>query len=510
MRFKFEKITKVLASRRFFWAILFVFIFESIWFALSAAYPQAFDENFHFGLIQVYSHYWLPFLSSQPPHANAYGAVARDPSYLYHYLMSFPYRLIALFVHGQTGQVILLRFINIGLFTLNLVLLRKILRKVGISLALSNVILAVFILIPVVPDLASQINYDNLLILCVAWVALLTFRVIDDLRKRKPSLKNLMSLIIVSTFASLVKYEFLPIFLGVVLFLLFISFKLYKKHPKSLLSGLWTSWKTQSMVVRVMMVSLLLISLGMFIQRDGINLIRYHSIAPNCSKVLSINDCKVYSVWNDNYQWHNELLNGTVHVSFENPITYAGSWLYWMMYRSFFAVNGPSSGFTNYPPLPLPIAAAILLAFFAMFTLVRFRKKIFYKNPYLTLLSFISCLYLISLMAEGYIYYRYTGVLELMNGRYLLPIILFLAAIGGIGISISMRHFPARKAVVAVMVLILFLQGGGILTFIERSDSTWYWSNNEVVRVNNIAKRITKPVIVKGSKTYDTQDWLFN
>src|ERR1700689_5557788 len=120
-----NRVNVILGSKWFFWIILVVFILSAAWIALSAVYPQAFDENFHFGLIQTYSHYWLPFLSSQPPHANAYGAVARDPSYLYHYLMSFPYRLIALFIHGQTGQVIALRFINIGFFSAGLILFRR-------------------------------------------------------------------------------------------------------------------------------------------------------------------------------------------------------------------------------------------------------------------------------------------------------------------------------------------------------------------------------------------------
>ncbi len=123
------RIRTFLGSRRFLWLVVGFFIFEACWIAFSAVYPQAFDEDFHFGLIQVYSHHWLPFLASQPAHANAYGAVARDPSYLYHYLMSFPYRLIALVVHGQVGQVIALRLINIALFASGLLLFRRVLLR---------------------------------------------------------------------------------------------------------------------------------------------------------------------------------------------------------------------------------------------------------------------------------------------------------------------------------------------------------------------------------------------
>src|ERR1700685_4444033 len=122
-----SKIKTLLGSKWFYRFILVFFVFESAWIAFSAVYPQAFDEDFHFGLIKVYSNFWLPFLTHQPAGANAFGAVARDPSYLYHYLMSFPYRIFAYFVHTQTAQIIFLRLIDIGFFAIGLVLFRSIL-----------------------------------------------------------------------------------------------------------------------------------------------------------------------------------------------------------------------------------------------------------------------------------------------------------------------------------------------------------------------------------------------
>src|ERR1700721_3858493 len=91
-----NRILKPIRSKGFYRFVIVFFVFEAAWIALTAAYPQAFDEQFHFGLIKIYSHYLLPFLSKQPAGANQFGAVARDPSYLYHYSMSFPYRLIEL------------------------------------------------------------------------------------------------------------------------------------------------------------------------------------------------------------------------------------------------------------------------------------------------------------------------------------------------------------------------------------------------------------------------------
>ena len=89
-----KRCTAFLGSRIFFAGILTVFVLQALWFALSALYPMAFDEEVHFGIINIYAHQWSPFLAGQPAGADSFGAIARDPSYLFHYLMSFPYRLL--------------------------------------------------------------------------------------------------------------------------------------------------------------------------------------------------------------------------------------------------------------------------------------------------------------------------------------------------------------------------------------------------------------------------------
>src|SRR5665213_1904608 len=125
-----------LGSPRFFNVILALLVLQAGWIALTGLYPMAFDEDFHLGIIRLYAHHLSPFWSSQPQGANMFGAVARDPSYLYQYLMSFPYRLISLFTRDQTIIVIWLRFINIGLFAGGLALFRRVLLKMGVGRAI--------------------------------------------------------------------------------------------------------------------------------------------------------------------------------------------------------------------------------------------------------------------------------------------------------------------------------------------------------------------------------------
>jgi hypothetical protein len=508
-----KRIRTVLNSHYFFWAVLAFFIFESAWIALSAVYPMAFDENFHFGLIKTYSHYWLPFLSSQPPGADAYSAVPRDPSYLYHYVMSFPYRLTAQFVHGQTTQVIILRFINIGLFASGIVLFRRVLLRSRLTPALTHLILALFVLLPVVPLLAGQVNYDNLLFPLVGWACLLTMRVSDELQSRKPSVRAILMLISLCIFATLVKYEFLPIFAGIVLFLLYITSRSFGTKWHSLGSKLRKSWRSQSVRVRFVLITLFLLSLGMFAQRDGYNLVKYHTFTPDCSKVLDIHSCSAYSPWDYNYHNHlglEEQKSRNEKISYENPLSYTGWWAYWLWYRTFFAVDGPKTDFTNYPPLPLPAAMGALIGIGSILAVCLRWRNVLKSSPYMLFFLIVSLIYLIALWVEGYIEYRHTGVLEIMNGRYVLPILLLLIALMGKAIAGLLRNLPVLKISLTALALIFFLEGGGFLTFIMRSDAKWDWPNSYAINVNDTARKVLHPVILEGKKTYTTKVWMFN
>ncbi len=505
-----ERFLEYLRSDKFFRLILVIFFVESIWIALSAAYPQAFDENFHFGLIQVYSHYWLPFLSHQPAHADAYGAVARDPSYLYHYLMSFPYRFINIFIHKQITQVVLLRFINIALFGWGLILFRKVLARVGTSKASTNLILMLFILIPVVPQLAGQINYDNLLLPLIALMILYSYKLIDRIKANNLSIKDISFFVGAGLLTSLVKYAFLPIFAAMVLFLFVLIVRANKGKFRQFFNQLSVSWKKTSILLKILVVISLIIPIAMFAQRDLYNLARYHAIEPDCSKVLSVKECMSYSPWAYNYRNHSDIIAKGKTVSLPGTLAYPFQWLYWMWYRLFFAINGPAYRFTNYPPLPLPSLATLILLLIGLFALFKWWRKLFHGNIKLLLLFIVSATYIAALFGQGYYTYRYTLVLENMNGRYLLPVLLLLAAIFGQAIALALVKENRRKAIIALMALILFAEGGGAITFIARSDSTWDVQNKAVVKVNNVARKVIKKVVVHGGKSYSTRLWFFN
>jgi len=515
MRGFLQRFQAMLNSRRFFWATVTFFVVEAAWIGLSAAYPQAFDESFHFGIIKVYSHYWLPFLNSQPPHADAYGAVFRDPSYLYHYVMSFPYRLIAHFVHSQTTQIIILRFINIAFVAVGLVIFRRVLLHARVSKSFANLSIALFILIPIVPQLAGQINYDNLLFPLVAWTCLLTMEVVDEFKKHEPSIYTLLTLATLCTFATMVKYEFLPIYLSIVLFLAFTLYRNFHGDWWHIWTPLRKSWAKKSGFVQVVLVVLLLVSVGLFVRRDGVNLVKYHSFTPDCAKVMSVQACNAYGPWNyshHQHQWVESQRAAGQKVHFEGPIVYTIWWAYWLWYRSFFAVDGPGHDYRNYPPLPLPAAAAGIIGIASVLVVLvaLLRKQLFGRNPYLSLFCMIIVIYLAALWVEGYLQYHKTDVKVLMNGRYLLPVLLPFAAIVSQATGPMLRNLSKFKISLAAIVLLCFVEGGGALTFIMRSNPNWDWPNSAAVHVNNGARDVLRPVIFEGDKTYGTHVWFFN
>ena len=63
-------IIRFLGSERCFYVIVICFVLQAVWLAATARYPMAFDENFHFGLIQLHADQWLPFFTHQPANAD--------------------------------------------------------------------------------------------------------------------------------------------------------------------------------------------------------------------------------------------------------------------------------------------------------------------------------------------------------------------------------------------------------------------------------------------------------
>ncbi|MDB5184417.1 MAG: hypothetical protein JWN38_225 [Candidatus Saccharibacteria bacterium] len=480
---------RALSSARFFQLIVGLLIVQALWIALTGRYPMAFDEDFHLGIIRLYANHLSPFWSGQPPDANAFGAVARDPSYLYHYLMSFPYRLIRLFTNDQTIQVIFLRLLNIGLFASCLPLYRRLLLKTGASRALVHSCLALFILVPITPLLAAQINYDNLILPVTALLLLLTVRFRGSLQPRAIDSFTLLQIAVVGCFGSLVKYAFLPIFLAV---LAFLAWQLVRTQGAKniwpvLLKDFRASWARPAAKFLLVVLAMLLI-LGF--ERYGINILRYHTPVPDCGQVLSVKQCSAYGPWGRDY-----LLGLAKHTT-ESPLHYVKEWLYGMWFRCFFAVDGPSTLFETRGPLLIPALSAVLLVVVSVVAVVGWGRNL--RNDkratVLALFGLVSGFYVAVLFAQQYQMYSQTGMPVAINGRYILPVLPLLLVLSGLALRAALKRRTVLKSAVTVVAILSFAWGGGALTYILRSNTTWYWSSPAVRHANQAVQKTLGPI----------------
>ena len=484
-------ILRVLRSERFYKAILVLFVLESAWIAISAAYPMVFDENTQFGVIQLYAHRWNPIFFSQPPHATWAGPLAHEPSYLYQYLMSFPYRLISFFTDSQMIQIIFLRFINIALFGAGLVLFRRLLLRTKVSRAMANGILLFFVLTPVVPLLAGQINYDNLVMPLAALALLLTLSVSDYLvREGQLPVGRSLQLFTLCMFGSLVQFEFLPIFLGIVLWL---GWQLYKTKPL-LKKPVVSAWQTSTWQRKLVIGLPLVIAAAMFVEMYGVNLALYHNPTPSCGQVLTAQECAGYGAW----QRNQIALVHKVPVN-TNPVLYGASWTYRMFVAMFYTSSGgasPEAYYLSINPLPVVFVTALAVFLVGIVLFIRYHRVIFRRYRYMGFLMFICLLYVALLWIRNYVDFVHVGQKIAINGRYLFPVALPAMLLIALAYRQAFAQKHRLKLGVMIVVLLLFLQGGGALTYIAVSNSHWYWHNRTVIGLNRAAQRIIRPLII--------------
>lgn len=497
MRKAAAKLTKILGSDWFFFAVLGFFIFEALWIALSAFYPMAFDEEFHFRITQLYADNVWPMLPAGAETSGQFGPVYRDPSFLYHWLQGFPYRLFHLFSDSHAGAIIFLRLLNIAMFTTGMLLFYRLMRRVGMSAAFSNAALALFVLIPVVPLLAAQINYDNLLMIFAALACLLVVRLQSGFQKREFDARSAAWLVVVCIFGSLVKFAFMPLAAALLAFCVvsaWLSFRGRRGFGRSLVQG----YKRLGRWFKLGLLALVVLGLGMAIQRYGVNVVRYGTPLPDCGVVLTTQQCLNFPPWQRNY-----LFAQDKPAADPNPAAYTLVWLENLHKRLFFMINGPHHAeYRNYPPPPILANTATVVALGALAAVGLFGVRAVRKRPVLSALLAMAVVYSAALWATNYAEYLETGRVVAVNGRYLIPILLPLAAVAGAALHLALRRAQLAKPFLAVLAIGLFLQGGGVTSYILRSDPSWHWPHLTVRQVNSTAQKVLDPLIYQGGTEY--------
>lgn len=489
-------IYKVISSRKFFYAVVGLLIVQALWLAFTVQYPQAFDESYHLGIIKVYSHQWLPFISAEPGGVSGFGDITRYDSYMFHYLMSFPYRIVAAFTSTTEIQTIILRIINVALFAGGVVLFRRLFMRFKISTALINITLLMFVIVPVVPTLAATINYDNMIFLFTPILAGLALTCATSIIKNKTMpASSFMLFLSVGFIGSLTKYAFAPVFVGALIYLLVLWLSSHAK--KQILKSILPSFKTIKLSTKIMIVIAFIISGGLFAERYVGNVVVYHSFAPDCIDINPLPDCLSYGPWSRNYNLDQQVQS--TNPPHDPPIyQYPFSWIQTMVYKLYFTIN---YNFVEYSPLPLPYVTAWVIGGLGTLLVLGFWRSILRIDKRLLLLISMSVVYIAGLLYVNFTEYLHYRTIVAVNGRYLIIILPIIFILMGMAYKQLFKILFKKRAnafisIFAVVILLLALQGGGAATYLLRSQPIWYWQYQPVIDFNNNVKNIIAPEVV--------------
>lgn len=473
----------VFASGRFLWAIVTLFVFESLWIAFSFHYPLVYDEAFHLPVIKIFSHQWLPLLFNQPHSADQYGNLMYDGGPLYHYIMSFPFRIIVLFTNNFAIQVIMMRVLNVLMAAAGLLLFNRLFRKIGIKQIFINISLLIFILIPLVPFVAATINYDNMLFPLTAWYLILCIRL---LKSTVVDWREVVSVVIVGCLTTLVKEAFLPIFAASIIYLIVAVFR---KHGRRYLNIFFASIKKTQKPHLVVYLVLFITFVGLFSVRYIQPIVLYHTPTPDCAQTTSSSRCLDYSssIIAEKFKTRDQR-------SIEELPDYATMWFSSNL-NSTGRVVAVGPGWGDYQP-PLPVINILLFISIVLgIGILLYTWRTLEKGPAWYFLTTMTVTLVVVTFIFNYSLYLKLHYPFAIQPRYLLnftPIIIVMVVVACNDI---LKKYKITKLSVLIVVLLLFTQGGGTISYILRSKDFWYWGNAEVIKANHFAKKILAPIV---------------
>lgn len=481
-----------LSSRSFLYIVIGIFVVQALWFALSLAYPLAYDESYHFGIIKAYTSQLGPIIYDQPESLDYLRDLENESSFIYHYLMSFPLRLAMLFTDSLAIQVITLRIINIGFAASALLLFAKLFKNIHIPKLYTNISLFFFSMIPVLVYLSATINYDNLLMPVAAGYFLAC---VAYLRGKPWQWQNIASVIALGTFASLIKFTFLPIF---AVSIGFFAVRLWR-YRKEFFKSLWVSITTTTWQKNTLIALALVITVGLFSSIYLKNIVVYGTPQPSCQQTLGIERClanpmivvRGERIGNDKDSRKPDLLAG-----------YVTTWVSTMLEdQSLIIVRvAPDS---NPNPDNLPIISNTL--FFGgivsigvlLYAARRMNWSLERKFLFMMIITVFAAVFIKT--ASGY----FSHYLPLaIQPRYLFVVLPILIVLSVYGSRIILRGHKKFAATSLLVIALLLTQGGGMTSYLLRSQPAWYWDNVTVRSVNSGLKQVVQPLVKENPGKY--------
>lgn len=476
-------VVKLMASKWFFGLIIGLFVVQAVFVAFVGRYSMAFDEYYHYELIQQYAKVLWPWSVAQPPGPAELGAVTTDTSYLYHWLMSFPFRFIRLFSDSLQTHLVAMRLIDVAIVSVGLFVYRKLLLLIGVSRAATHGILAALVLVPVTTFLAGQLTYDALMFTMTGIALLYSARLLKEIRSRAVVLPTLLLALSFLLLASITKYAFFVIALIVCVVLcveLYLAYRPKLHRSKRYIQIAGKQFATElKKPATVLLFGLFLVSSLLFLQRYGLNAVRYGTPVPDCGTAISESRCRAYAPYGRNIAYKEAGYANSVKAT--DIAYYPIRWSAKMMRSLFFAVAPREAGYAPGNPLPIAKTAGNAVAW-SIVVLIIVGLPWLLRDAVTRMLLLASLGYVGLLFARNFSEFVSLGVPVAVNGRYILYLLPVLAALA----YVSAKHLVGKAGkkqhmlwaigcLAALFLGVLMVFGGGFLPFVIRSGDEWMW-----------------------------------
>lgn len=484
-----------IGTTKFFVATLVAFLINAIWLSFTAIYPLPFDEFAHVGAIQLYAKQWSWMVNYQPIDTGIIGDLTREPSFLYRWLMSFPYRVLDVFL--STNQTIIaMRLMNVVMVAVGIYLFWKLLSGWGVSRRLLNIIFLAFVMTPMVPFLAAHVNYDNLMFMLTPIVLGYATKLIKD---NHNLVRNIALLVLWGGVTVLAKQTFLPI---MAIVLMYVTTVVVRRNRGNNLQVIRDDWRgiPKNRYFWLIAVGLLIIT-AMSIERYGVNIVKFGTQSPSCEQIQPVELCRQFGPWYRNNVINVE--NRPITPPYGNAFSFSQYWTTRMM-RGYFAIfqhtptrvvheREPFGPIVVRPLLPLPVSFAWIVAIAGLVAVIWQRRKIGSDANLRFALVVVVGFVLVQWL------YNYSGYLtmwkaEAVQARYTYPIMILLFTL----IATAVNQMIANKRVkvwLVVFMFVCYVWGGGVAGWLIRADDTWRWQDPVVQQVNHSVQDVLRRTV---------------
>jgi hypothetical protein len=467
-------VRRIVGSRWFFFATVAAFAASALFVALTAR-PLLYDEWWHVDLIRIYSTRLTPFIAQQGPETAIVGEVQRNGSYLYHFVLSFPYRWLTAAGLSENAVIIWLRVITIAMPTVALFFFRRILRDIGLSDAVANVALLVYCALPVTSFVAGTVNYDNGVQLVGSVVIWLAVRIWIDPRRTVGHYALFLGL---GALGCVTKFEFSPVFAALVAV---VAFRYLTTSVRERSWRLPVPFETRGQrTALVVSLAVLVLGVALVLERYGVNVLVYRTLVPPCEQLHSDEFCSQYLVWARNAEYAQShpvttpfsgtLLATYIHIWFDGTI-------------GTLPTVGTDMGFgTGAPITMLLIQDGVVIAAVAFF----FAIGRVLKNSAFRAVIVVLVIYGVALFHTNLGFYRQYGVPATIQSRYWLLLLPLILGILGYAVNTVLtsvyrgRAASAAQTIVVVVLLLAITQGGFFLTFFVTANDSWFLADGPV------------------------------